>query len=101
LLLKRICKNLVTNLIQNFESLLLTKFINVRVVDLRSEENLGGNHRVLFRQEELSTEEAAFVGGLPRASDLHKEVARVAFAGLSVDSDNYISQNMLLFNCLF
>lgn len=80
---------------------MLTKFINVRVIDLSSEENLGGNHRVLIWQEELSAEKAAFVGGFTRASDLHIEVTRVAFAGLSVDSDNYISQNMLLLNCLF
>lgn len=62
--------------------------------NLGSEEDLGWDHGVLIWQEELSTEQAAFVGGLSGASDLDKEVAWVVLAGLSVDSDNYNSRNI-------
>ncbi len=66
----------------------LTKLVNVGVEDLGSEQDLGGHHGVLIREEELSVEETALVGGLAGAGDLHEEVARVVLAGLSIDANN-------------
>ncbi len=59
------------------------------MVDLGAEEALGGNHGVVFRQEELKVEETAFVGGVCGTSNLHEEVSAVSFGGLRVDSHNY------------
>lgn len=58
---------------------------------LGSEEDLGWDHGVLIREEELSVEETALVGGLAGAGNLHEEVTRVVLAGLSIDADNYRS----------
>jgi hypothetical protein len=58
------------------------------VVDFSSEENLRGDHGVVIREEELTIEEATFIGGVTWASDLNKEVTRVGLAGLCIDTDN-------------
>lgn len=58
--------------------------------DFGSEKDLGWDHGVLVREEELCVEEPTLVGGLAGASDLHVEVARVVIARLCVDADNYL-----------
>lgn len=68
--------------------LFLTQFINVRMVDFSSEEDLRWDHWVLIWQEKLSVEEASFVWCLTWAGNLNKEVAGIALAWLSVNSDN-------------
>lgn len=68
---------------------LVTEFVDVGVVDLGAEEDLGGHHGVLLRQEELAVEHAALVGGVGRARNLHEEVAVVLLAGLHVNAHNY------------
>ena len=45
-----------------------SKLVDVGVVDLRAEENLGWSHGVLLGEEELAVEEAAFVGSARRSS---------------------------------
>lgn len=67
----------------------LTELVDVGVEDLRPEEDLRGHHGVLVGEEELCVEEAALVGGLAGAGDLHEEVARVSLAGLCVNADDY------------
>ncbi len=64
------------------------------MVDLGAEEALGGNHGVVFRQEELKVEETAFVGGVCGTSNLHEEVSAVGLGGLRVDSHNYMVLQM-------
>lgn len=56
--------------------------------NLGPEEDLGRDHGVLIWEEKLGIEEAALVGGLAGAGDLHVEVAGVVLAGLCVDADN-------------
>jgi hypothetical protein len=58
------------------------------VVNLGSEKDLRRNHGILIRQEKLSVEETTLIWCLTRTGNLHKEVAGVALAGLSVNSDN-------------
>ncbi len=58
------------------------------MVDFGAEEALGGDHGVVFRQEELKVEETAFVGRVSRTSNLHEEVSAVSLGGLRVDSHN-------------
>ena len=72
-------------------SRLLTESIDVGVVDLGAEKALGGNHGVVFRQEELKVEETALVGGVCGTSNLHEEVSAVSLGGLRVDAHDYIS----------
>ena len=55
----------------------LTESVDVGVVDLGAEEALGGDHWVLFGQEQLKVEESTLVGGVSRACDSHKEVSAV------------------------
>ena len=57
--------------------------------DFSSEENLGRNHGIIIRKEELSIEQSALIWSVTRSSNLHKEVTRVGLARFSVDSDNY------------
>ena len=56
--------------------------------DFGSEEDLGGHHWVLVREEEFRVEEPTLVGSLVGARDRHKKVAWVAFAGHSRDADD-------------
>lgn len=72
--------------------------IDVGVVDLGAEEALGGNHGVVFRQEELKVEETTFVGGVCGTSNLHEEVSAVSLRGLCVDShDGLLSKSLRFF----
>jgi len=68
--------------------LFLTQFINVRMVDFSSKENLRRDHGVLIWQKKLSVEETSLIWCLTWTGNLHKEVAGVALTGLSVNSDN-------------
>ena len=58
------------------------------MVDLGTEKNLGGDHRVLVWEEKLKSEETAFIGGVRWASNLDVEVSEVGLGRLSVDADN-------------
>ena len=55
----------------------LTESVDVRMIDLRSEENLWRNEWVLLRQEELESEETTLVRRVSGAGNLHKEVSGV------------------------
>ncbi len=58
------------------------------MVDFSSEEDLRWDHWVLIWQEKLSVEEASFVWCLAWAGNLNEEVAGIALAWLSVNSDD-------------
>ena len=55
------------------------QLVDVGVVNLRAEENLGWRHGVLLGQEELTVEEAAFIGSAGRSGQLHNEMSGVVF----------------------
>jgi len=55
-----------------------TELVDVRMIDLRAEKDLGWHHRVVLGQEEFCFKHASFVDGLGRAGNLDKEVAAVA-----------------------
>lgn len=76
------CKNLV--IISK-----LTKFVNVRVENFCSEQNLGWNHGVIIRKEEFSSEQSSVIWSITWASNLHVEVTGVVLAWFGIDSDNY------------
>lgn len=67
----------------------LTESVDVRVVDLGAEQALGGDHGVVFGQEELQVEETTFVGGIGGTGDFDKEMSAVGLGRLSVDAHNY------------
>lgn len=69
--------------------------IDVRVVDLRAEENFRRDERVLLWQEELQVEEAAFVGTVGWAGDLHQEVPGVGRGRLRVDTHDRLGSQPL------
>lgn len=73
------------------------ELVDVRVVDLRSEENLWWDHGVLVWQEELAVEDAALIWSLTWASDLDEEVSGVVLVGLSVDADDWVLCKSLRF----
>jgi hypothetical protein len=66
------------------------KLVDVGVVDLGSEKDLGWHHWVLFRQEELAVENSTLVWSLSWASNLDKEMSWVLLVWLSVNADNWI-----------
>jgi hypothetical protein len=66
----------------------LTEFVNVGVVNLSSEENLGRNHGVFFGQEKLAVKHASLVGGLWGPRNLDEEMSVVSGAGLNINSHN-------------
>ena len=51
--------------------------VNVRVVDLGTEEDLGSNERILFRKEKLQGEKSTFVRRVSGASNLDEEMSGV------------------------
>ena len=51
--------------------------VNVRVVDLGTEEDLGSNERILFRKEKLQGEKSTFIGRVSGASNLDEEMSGV------------------------
>ena len=58
------------------------------MVNLSSEENLGGNHGVFFGQEKLTVEHATLVGGLWGARNLDEEMSVVRRAGLNINTND-------------
>ena len=58
------------------------------MINLGAEEALGGDHGVVFGQEELQVEEATFVGRVRGAGNLDEEVSAVGLRRLSVDAHN-------------
>ena len=73
------------------------ELVDVGVVDLGSEEDLGRNHWVLFGQEQLAVEDAALVGSLAGPGDLNEEVSRVLLVWFRVNSHNWILSKSLGF----
>ena len=71
------------------------KLVNVGVVDLGSEEDLGWNHGVLLGQEELAVKDSALVRGLGRAGNLNEEVSGILLVWLSIDSYNWVLSKSL------
>jgi hypothetical protein len=59
------------------------------VVNLGAEEDLGGDHGVLVRQEQLKLEQTALVGGVRGAGNLHEEMPAVRLGRLRVDSNDW------------
>ena len=53
------------------------ELVNVGVVDLSSEKDLGRSHGVVFGEEELAVEETTFERSAGRATDLHHKVTSV------------------------
>ena len=64
----------------------LTKSVDVGVVDLGAEEDFGGDHGVLLGEEKLKREQAAFIRWVLGTRHLDEEVSVVGFWGFSVDS---------------
>ena len=62
------------------------------MVDLGSEENLGGNHWVLLGQVEFQVEKTALIWAVSWTGHLHKEVSAVGLRWLSIDSNNYTEE---------
>ena len=63
------------------------------MVDFGAEDALGGDHWVLFWQEQLKLEETTLVGRVSGASNLHEEVPAVRLGRSSVDADNFKQQS--------
>ena len=70
------------------------KLVNVWMVNLCAEKNLGWHHRVLLGQEELAVEHAALKGGFAGTSDLDKEVAVILRVGFSINSHNWLLRQL-------
>ena len=66
-----------------------TKLVNVRMVDLSSEENLWWDHRVFLWEEELKVKHTAFERSITRTSDLDIEMSAVRLRRLCVNAHNY------------
>ena len=66
-----------------------TKLVNVRMVDLSSEENLWWDHRVFLWEEELKVKHTAFERCITWTSDLDIEMSAVCLRGLCVNAHNY------------
>ena len=66
-----------------------TELVNVRMVDLSSEENLGWNHGVFFGEEELEVEHTAFKWCITWTGDLDIEMSAVCLRRLCVNAHNY------------
>ena len=66
-----------------------TELVNVRMVDLSSKENLGWNHRVFLREEELKVKHTAFERSITWTGDLDIEMSAVCLRGLCVNAHNY------------
>lgn len=62
------------------------QFVDVRVVDLREEADVGWIQGVVFWEEQFELEQAAFVGGAARARHKYVEVSAVLFVGVGADS---------------
>ncbi len=62
-----------------------TKLVNVGVVDLGVEEDLGRTHRVVFGQQDLGFELPIFVGSVGRSADFDVEVPAVVRIGVDID----------------
>jgi hypothetical protein len=76
------------NRIRPQQNKLLTKLVNVGVVDLSSEKNFRGNHGVLVGKEKFAIEHATLVGGLWGSGNLHEEMSVVGWGGLNVNSND-------------
>ena len=66
-----------------------TKLVNVRMVDLSSEENLGWNHRVFLWEEELKVKHPAFERSITWTGNLDIEMSAVCLRRLCVNAHNY------------
>jgi len=73
------------------------KLVDVGVVDLCSEEDLGWDHWVLLWQEEFAVENASLIWCLSWAGDLDEEVSWVLLVWLGVNSNNWILSKSLGF----
>ena len=67
----------------------LTESVDVGMVDFGAENDLGGDHWVLFWQEELKLEQATVVRRVLWSCNLHEEVSAVGLRGGGVDADDY------------
>ena len=73
------------------------ELVDVWVVNLGPEKNLGWHHGVLIWQEELTIKDAAFIRGLSWSSDLYEEVSVVLLVWFSIDSNDRILGESLSF----
>ena len=73
------------------------EFVDVWVVDLSSEEDLGWDHWVLLRQEERAGENTAFVRSFSWSGNLEEEMSWVLLIWLGVNSNNWILCKSLSF----
>jgi len=67
----------------------LTEFINVRVIDLSSEENFRGHHGVLIWQVDFGTEQASLIGGVTGTRNLDEEMSLVFLIWFNDNSTDY------------
>ena len=73
------------------------KLVNVGVVDLGSEKNLGRDHGVLIWQEEFAVENATLIRSLCGACDLDIEVSEVLLVWLGINSNDGVLGKFLSF----
>ena len=73
------------------------KLVDVGVVDLGSEKNLGRDHGVLIWQEEFAVENATFVRRVREACDLDIEVSEVLLVWLGINSNDGVLGKSLSF----
>ena len=71
------------------------KFVDIGVVDLSSEEHLGGHHGVLFGKEKFHVKHAAFIGRVRRACNLYEEMATIGLGGFRVNANYRFSRETL------
>ena len=73
------------------------KSVDVRVVDLRAEEHLGWDERVLLGEEQFQVEQTTFVGAVGWSGNFDQEMTSVCGRGLRVDAnDGFGSQALRL-----
>ena len=75
-----------------------TELVNVRMVDLSSEENLGWNHRVFLWEEELKVKHTAFERSITWTGDLDIEMSAVCLRRLCVNAHNYNKTSQKLYS---
>eukprot|EP00355_Strombidium_rassoulzadegani_P000591 CAMPEP_0168612154 /NCGR_PEP_ID=MMETSP0449_2-20121227/2755_1 /TAXON_ID=1082188 /ORGANISM="Strombidium rassoulzadegani, Strain ras09" /LENGTH=167 /DNA_ID=CAMNT_0008652679 /DNA_START=534 /DNA_END=1037 /DNA_ORIENTATION=- len=80
-------KNWRPLMLQNIEAY-SSQLVDVGVVDLSSEEHLGGLQGILLWEEELAFEEATLVGSVRWARELDEEVSKVLLADFNLNSIN-------------
>lgn len=74
------------------------QFVDVRVVDLREEADVGGIQGVVLREEQLELEEAALVGRAAGTGHKYVEVSAVLIVGVGANSGRRVFGEILGFH---